>query len=103
MKIIRELEEYIEKEIHDTKSYAMKACEIKSEFPALSHVLYTISTQEDGHQAMLHAEVVKLVEAYRKTHGAPPAEMMAVYEFMHKRHIEKLEEAHRYQDVYKSL
>lgn len=103
MKIIRELEELIEEEIHDVKKYAKMAAELKAEHPALSHVLYTISTQEDGHQAMLHAEVVKMVEAYRKTHGAPPAEMMAVYEFMHKRHIEKLEEARRYQDLYKSL
>ena len=101
MKIIKELEEMIEDEIHDIKKYAKMAAELKAEHPGLAQVLYNISTQEDTHQAMLHAEVVKIIEGYRKTHGEPPAAMMAVYEYVHKKHIERLEEARRYQDMYK--
>ena len=43
-----------------------------------------------------------MIEAYRKEHGEPPASMAAVYDYMHKRHIEKLEEAKRYQDIYRN-
>jgi hypothetical protein len=101
MKLIKELEEMIEDEVHDIKHYAKKAIELKGEHPALAQVLYTISTQEDSHQAMIHAEVVKLIEEYRRLHGNPPEAMMAIYEYIHERHIEKLEEARRYQEIYK--
>lgn len=101
MKLIKELEEMIEDEVHDIKHYAKKAIELKVEHPSLAQVLYTISTQEDSHQAMIHAEVVKLIEEYRRLHGNPPEAMMAIYEYIHERHIEKLEEARRYQEMYK--
>ena len=102
MKIIQWLEERIEDEISDVKCYAKMAIEVKAEHPALAQVLYSISTQEDSHQAALHNEVVKLIEEHRRTHGEPPEAMMAVYEYVHKRHIEKLAEARRYQEMYKS-
>ena len=102
MKIIKELEEYIEDEIHDIKKYAQLATAVKDEYPSLAQTLYTISTQEDLHQASLHAEVVKIIQEHRKTHGEPPAAMMAVYEYIHKKHIDKLAEARTYQDVYKT-
>lgn len=102
MKQIQELEELIEEEIHDVKKYAKMAAHMKKENPALAQVLYNISVQEDGHQAAIHAEVVKMIENYRKTHGEPPASMLAVYDFMHKRHIDKLAEARRYQEMYKN-
>lgn len=101
MKLIQEIEEMIEDEIHDVKKYAKMAAELKPEHPSLAQVLYTISTQEDAHQAALHTEAVKIIDEYKRTKGEPPASMMAVYEFLHKRHIEKLEEARRYQDLYK--
>ena len=102
MKIIKELEEKISDEIHDIKSYAKMAAAVKAEHPSLAQALYTISTQEDTHQAMLHTEVVKLIEEHRRTKGAPPPEMLAIYDFLHKQHIEKLAEARRYQDIYKN-
>lgn len=102
MKLIRDLEEAIEDEIHDIKKYAKMASEVKADHPTLAQVLYNISTQEDGHQAALHNEVVKIIEEHRRTHGEPPAAMMAVYEYIHKKHIDKLAEARTYQDVYKT-
>lgn len=102
MKLIKKLEEMIDEEIHDIKKYAKAAIELKEEYPVLAQTLYTISTQEDAHQSMLHNEVVKIIEAYRKKDGEPPAAMMAVYEYVHQKHIEHLAEAHRYQDIFKS-
>lgn len=102
MKIIKELEELIEDEIQDVKKYAKLAAELKSEHPALARVLYEISTQEDNHQAMLHKEIVSIIENHRKTYGEPPAAMMAVYEYLHKRHVDNLHHARMYQETYKN-
>lgn len=102
MKIIKDLEEMIEDEIHDIKKYAKMAAELKDEHPSLAQVLYNISTQEAAHQSMLHTEVVKIIEDHRKAHGDPPVAMMAVYDYLHKKHIEKMAEAKRYQEEYRN-
>ena len=78
------------------------AAELKDEYPSLAQTLFSISTQEETHQAALHTEVVKLIEDHKKTKGEPPAAMMAVYEYIHNRHVEKMAEARRYQDIFKS-
>ena len=101
MKIIKELEELIEDEIHDIKKYAKMAATVKEEYPALAQTLFSISTQEETHQAALHTEVVKIIQEYRKANGEPPATMMAVYEYVHKKHIDALAEARRYQEMFK--
>lgn len=101
MKIIKTLEELIEEEIHDVKKYAKLAVEYKEEHPELAHLFYNLSTQEDSHQASLHSEVVKIIDEHRKTHGSPPAAMLAVYDYIHKKHIEALAEARTYQEMYK--
>jgi citrate synthase len=102
MKLIRDLEELIEDEVGDIKKYAKMATELKEEHPQLAQTLYTISTQEEGHQQMLHNEVVKIIQSYRQQHGDPPAAMMAVYEYVHKKHIDKLAEAKQYQELYRN-
>jgi hypothetical protein len=102
MKLIEQLEDLIDEEISDIKKYAKMATKLKAEHPGLAQVLYTISTQEEAHKNMLHNEVVKIIEHHRSTHGAPPAEMMAVYDYVHKKHIEKAAEAKRYQEMYKT-
>ena len=101
MKLIRDLEEMIADEISDIKKYAKFAAKVKDEHPTLAQVLYNISAQEDGHQAAIHNEVVNIIEHHRRTHGEPPEAMMAVYEFIHQQHIDKLAEARMYQDIYK--
>lgn len=102
MKLIEKLIDRIDEEIEDVKYYAKLATEVKAEYPTLAQVLFNISTQEDGHQAAIHNEVVKIIEEHRRTHGEPPAPMMAVYNYLHKKSIDKLAEARMYQDVYKS-
>lgn len=101
MKLIKTLEELIEEEIHDAKKYAKMAIEYKESFPSVAQSFYNLSLQEDEHQNILHNEVVKLINEHRRTHGAPPPEMQAIYDFLHKRHIEKAEEVKRYQNMFR--
>ena len=94
--------ELIDSEIHDQKHYAKLASRYKTEYPSLAQAFYNLSTQEEAHHATLHNEVVKIIEQYRKEKGVPPASMMAVYDYLHKQHIEKAAEAKRYQDAFKN-
>jgi Mn-containing catalase len=90
MKLIKELTERIEEEIDGAEEYVKEAIKLKLEHPSLSKTLYDISNQEMSHIDMLHTEVVKLIEEHRRTHGEPPAPMMAVYQYLHDRHIDKV-------------
>ena len=103
MKIIKKLSEMIEDEISGAKCYAKKALEWKSEHKDLADVLFELSTEEMHHLQLLHIQVEKIISKYREEKGEPPAEMLAVYDYLHKKHIEQAEEVKRYQSLYKDL
>ena len=101
MKIIKILSEKIGEEICDAKAYAKMAIEYKDEYPDLSRDFYNLSLQEMDHKNVLHNEVVELIRRYRETNGEPPADMMAVYDYLHKESIEKALEVKMLQSMYK--
>lgn len=101
MKLIKELTERIEEEIDGAEEYVKEAIKLKHEHPSLAKTLYDISNQEMSHIDMLHAEVVKLIEEHRRMHGEPPAPMMAVYQYLHERHIDKANNIRMLQNEYK--
>lgn len=101
MKIIEILSEKIEEEICDAKSYIEMAIDYKDEFPELSRTLFNLSSQEMEHMNMLHNEVAAIIKRYRETQGDPPAEMMAVYEYLHKKQIDKSAKVKMMQSMYR--
>ena len=101
MKLIKKLSEHIEEEIADSRCYAEWALELKDERRGLADVLYSLSLDEMKHMSILHDEVVKIIEEYRKEHGEPPAAMLAVYDYLHKKHIEDAQKAKTYQTMYR--
>lgn len=103
MKIIQKLSDMIEDEIEGAMCYAKKANEWKGEHQKLANALYELSQEELGHIMRLHDEVVRLIEEYRREKGEPPAAMLAVYEYLHKKHIEKVQEIKNYQNIYKDM
>ena len=101
MKIIQILSDKISEEICDAKAYVKLAIEYKEEYPDLSRDLYNLSLQEMDHKAVLHNKATELIRHYRETEGEPPADMLAVYEYLHKQQIEKALEVKTLQTMYK--
>ena len=101
MKIIKILSKKIDEEIADAKSYVTMAIEYKEERPELSRTLFNISLQEMEHMNMLHNAVAEIIRKYRETNGEPPADMMAVYDYLHKEQIEKAMEVKTLQTMFK--
>lgn len=101
MKIIQQLSDYIDEEIQDAEKYAREALLQKDDNRKLADVYTRLSEEELGHMQRLHDAVAQIIQEYRQKSGNPPAEMMAVYEYLHKRQIEHVAEAKRLQDIYK--
>ena len=101
MKIIEILSEKIDEEINDAKSYIEMSIKYKEEYPELSRTLANISAQEMEHMNLLHNEAVILIKKYRETKGEPPADMLAVYNYLHKKQIEKSAQVRMMQNAYK--
>jgi ferritin len=102
MKIIEILSEHIEEELDDALAYIMLAHEYKEKYPMIAKTFYELSIQEMGHMEMLHNDVKDLIEKHRREHGEPPAAMMAVYEYLHKKYIDKAAKIKILQNQYRA-
>lgn len=101
MKIIKELSEMIEEELDGACEYIKNALNYKDTHPSLSKTFYDISLEEVNHINRLHEEVTKIIADHRREHGEPPAPMMAVYEYLHEKHIDKMNRIKTYQAQYR--
>lgn len=102
MEVIKKLEDQIGSEIHDAKHYIKCALKYKDERKELADLYYTLANEEMDHMNRLHKQVVMIIEDYRKEKGEPPADMMAVYNYVHEKHIDKAAEVKSLITLYKS-
>lgn len=101
MKQIKQISEIICEEIDDAENYARLASEYKEKDPKTASLFYQLSEEELGHMKRLHEAVAAMITRYREEHGEPPEAMMAVYEYLHKRDIERVEKVRILQSVYR--
>lgn len=102
MVIIKLLADKIEEELEDACSYAKSALKYKEEYPSVAKTFYDLSLDEMEHMSMLHGEVTKLIESYRREHGEPPEAMQIIYDYVHEKHMDKAAKVKIYQEQYKS-
>ena len=89
MKIIMKLVALIDDELCGAKEYIKLAMHNSEEHPALADAFADLAEAEMGHVSRLHDQVAKLIEEVRQRDGEPPAGMLAVYEYEHKKQINK--------------
>lgn len=92
MLIIKKLSEMIKEEIHDAEKYARCALNHKEDDKILADTFYTLSNEELKHMEMLHDQVARLINDYRKTKGEPPEPMLAIYNYLHEEQINAVRE-----------
>ena len=92
----------IEDELEGAEDYIKCALEHKEDNPELAKLFSQLSNEEMDHMSRLHKAVVTLIEDYRAKQGEPPPEMMAVYEYLHKKHIDKAAQIKVMQEMFKS-
>ena len=101
MKLIKKISKMIEDEIEGAECYVKMALKHKEDRPELAKMFYSLSMDEMEHMNKLHKAVVEIVEEYRKENGEPPAAMMAVYDYLHDKHIKDAAEVRTMQAMYK--
>ena len=100
MKIIKCLSENIEETLDTAEENIKKAMLYKEEYPIAARAFYNQSVILMDSIKGQHDVVVSLIEGYKKEKGEPPAPMMAVYNYMHERHINKAAAIKALQDMY---
>lgn len=101
MKLIKKISKMIEDEIEGAECYVKMALKHKEDRPELAKMFYSLSMDEMEHMSKLHGAVVGIIEEYRKEHGEPPEAMMAIYDYLHDKHIKDVAEVRTMQAMYK--
>lgn len=100
MEIIRRLTEKIDDELIDAEKYIKCAFKVEEEYPQLADTYYQLSLEEMKHVTMLHDQVVKIIEDYKKDHPVPE-HMKMLYDYLHERQIKWAAKIKAKQEEYK--
>lgn len=101
MKIVREICDYIHEEICDADKYVRAALEYKEDYKDAAETFYVLSMEELNHMQILHNAVTAIIQKHRREQGEPPAEMLAVYNYLHEKAIDDVKDVKILQAMYK--
>lgn len=100
MEIIKQLVGKIDDELEDAQKYINLAYKTKDSYPQLADVYYKLSLEEMGHMTMLHDQVVKIINDYKKTNEVPVG-MQVLYDYVHEREVKWASKIKAKQDNFK--
>ena len=100
MEIIRKLSEKIDDELLDAEKYIKCAYKVEDEYPQLADAYYQLSLEEMKHVTILHEQVVRIIEDYKREHPVPEG-MQVLYDYLHQRQIKWAAKIKAKQDDYK--
>lgn len=92
----------IDDEVEGAIEYAECAVMYKDEHEDLARTFADLAEQELKHVSRLHEAVVDLINQARDEGKTIPTGMMEMYEYLHKRQIEKTNEARNYLSQFKA-
>ena len=101
MKKIEMLTDLIDEELSGAENYIRKALDYKEKDKELAEMFYRLSGDEMTHVDTLHKQVAEIIMDYKRKNGEPPAVMEALYEYLHKRHMVRVEKITNMQNMYK--
>ncbi len=101
MLIIKDINKIIKKKTKMAREEIDLAMKYKMDYPEASKSLYEMSKDEiNDIESNLHANVEKLIMAYRQKNGEPTEGMKAVYDWLHQEMIEDVTEIKNMQTMY---
>lgn len=100
MEIIKQLVEKIDDELEDAEKYIKLACKNKENDSVLADTYYKLSLEEMNHMTLLHDQVVRIINDYKKSNTVPPG-MQTLYDYLHGRQIKWAAKIKAKQDGYK--
>lgn len=100
MKIIECLSESIEETLDAAEDSIKKAIYYKTDYPIAAKAFFTKSVVLMDNIKVQHDAAAALIEEYKKEKGEPPEGMLAIYNYMHGRHISKAVAIKSLQDMY---
>ena len=101
MKVIEELADNIDDELSDAEKYIDLACNHKEKDRVLADKYFDLSLEEMKHMSALHDQVVRLINDYKKNNPEVPQAMQAVYDYIHKKHMQRASKIRSMQDSYR--
>ena len=100
MEIIKKIVSKIDDELEDAQKYINCAYKVREEYPTLADTYYKLSLEEMKHMTMLHDEVTRLINEYKKDHEVPAA-MQTLYDYVHEREVKWASKIKSKQDNFK--
>jgi hypothetical protein len=101
MKIIKDLIEKMEDTLEEIEFYAMESHHLRAEHKALSETYAKVGEMHIEIYKMLHERAVSLINEEKQKGVAVPPEMLAIWDFSHRKLIERFNKAKYLVDEYK--
>ena len=92
----------IEDEIDGAEKYARMAIKLKDERPQLAQTFSNLTNEELRHVDVLHNEVVNVINEYKNAGSEVPLDMQAVYDYIHKKQIDRVHDVKVYLEQFKT-